>query len=256
MVHTNSLFQACREMFDSYPQAARTVNESGTVLSMVVMLQGGDHAGFYVLSQDGGKDRPTYLLWSWPAGDIVDIPAESTAAVPNMAVDAVARGVPIPRDGSLFGWVHEGVIAALIVIYAESAPSSSDPGWAVMPLAGTPETQWPPFTGEPLFGRWSWEQCRAGRIISLDGLIAETPDTVWWVDTKAVLDSNCCAIARDITTLEGHTLRRGCYVYYQALQAGKPIPLLNELLGAPDKIDLAPGFQRYRHILCGTASLW
>jgi hypothetical protein len=247
MVHTNSLYEACHELFTGYPQAARTVNENGTVLSMVVMVQDGDHAGFYVLSQDQGNGEPSYCLWPWPAGDIVDITAESNMAVPDMAVDAVTRGVPIPRDGSLFGWAYGRVITALIVIYAESAPASSEPGWAVMPLAGTAEAQWPPFTGERLFGHWSWELCRAGRIISLDGFIAETPATIWWVDTTAVLGSNCCAIARDVTTSAGHTLRRGCYVYYQALRASKPIPCLEVLLRDPGKIDLASRFQRHRN---------
>jgi hypothetical protein len=246
MVHTNSLYKACHELFTDYPQAARTVDESGTVLSMVVMVQDGDDAGFYVLSRDQSNGKPSYCLWSWPAGDIVEIPAGNNIAVPDMAVNAVTNGVPIPRDGSLFGWVYGRVITALIVIYAESAPASTEPGWAVMPLADTPEAQWPPFTGERLFGHWSWDLCRAGRIISLDRVVAETQGAVWWVDTTAVVGSNCCAISRDIITSEGQTLGRGCYVYYQALRTSKPIPCLEMLLQDPGKIDLASRFQRYR----------
>lgn len=247
MIRTNSLYEASHELFTGYPLATRTVNRSGSVRSMVLMLQEGDVDGFFVLSQDYGDAKPTYSLWSWPAGDIVDIDAESSADVPHVAVAAVTCGVPIPRDGSLFGWTDGNAVNALVVVYAKYTAAYPEPGWAVMPFAGTPEAQWPPFTGEPLFGHWSWEQYRAGNIISLDALIAETPDTVCWVDTKAILGSDCCAVARDISTPEGHMLQRGCYVYFQALRAGKPVPSLKALLADPSKIDLAPRFQRYRH---------
>jgi hypothetical protein len=246
MICTNSLYEASHELFTGYPLATRTVNRSGTVRSMVLMLQDGEDRGFFVLSQDRGDAKPSYSLWPWPAGDIVDIEVESSIDVPDVAVNAVTRGVPIPRDGSLFGWTGGDAISALIVVYAEYTPAYPEPGWAVMPLAGTPEAQWPPFTGEPLFGHWSWEQFQAGSIISLEGLIAETPDTVCWVDTKAVLGSDCCAVARDISTRAGHVLRHGCYVYFQALRAGKPVPSLKALLADPGKIDLAPRFQRYQ----------
>lgn len=98
-------------------------------------------------------------------------------------------------------------------------------------------------TDECLFGDWFWEHYRAGNLVCLGGLIAETPDTVFWVDTRAILGSGCCAVARDITSPDGYTLRRGRYVYHQALRADKPMPSLGELLADTEKIDLAPRFQ-------------
>ena len=214
---------------------------------MVLMLQSEDDGGFYALSHISGDGMSPYSLWSWPAGEIVNIEPGDSGAVPGMAINAISHGIPIPRDGSLFGWVSGDAITALIVIYAEYAPSYPEPGWAVMPLAGTSETQWPPFTGQRLFGHWSWEQCQGGSIISLDDLIAETPDTVCWVDTKAIFGSDSCAVARDIRTLDGHVLRRGSYIYYQVLRTGTPVPSLEGMLADPGTIDLAPRFQRYRH---------
>lgn len=247
MVRTRSLYETCNELFTDYPLAARTVNRSGTIRSMVLLLRDGDDAGFFVLVSDSSEGRPLYSLCTWQAGGIVDIEADGSAAVSDVAVKAVTRGVPLPRHGSVFGWRHGDAVTALVAVYTEHTPESPEPSWTVMPLAGTPEAQWPPFTGERLFGHRFWEQYRAGSIITLDNLIAGTPDTVFWADTKAILGSDCCAVAHDISSPDGPVLRRGRYVYYQALRDGKPVPSLNALLADPGKIDLAPRFQRSAH---------
>jgi hypothetical protein len=247
MTRISPLYEACQRLFATYPLAAKTVNRSGTVRSMVLMLTDGDDAGFFVLVNDSCGGKPSYSLWPWPDGEIVNIEAEGNAMVPDITVDAVTHGVPVPRDGSLFGWTSGDVITALIVIYAEYTLTYPEPGWAIMPLAGIAETEWPPFTGERFFAHWSWQRYCTGEIVSLDGLIAGVPDTVCWVDTKAILGSDCCVVARDITDQDGHTLQRGCYVYYEALRADKPVPLLEVMLTELGKIDLAPRFQRYRH---------
>jgi hypothetical protein len=146
-----------------------------------------------------------------------------------MTLNVVTCGVPMPRHGSLLGWARGTDITALVAFYATYSPMSPDPYWAVMPLADIPQSSWPPFAGEPFFGCWFWEYYQAGNISWLDDLIAGTPGTVFWINTKAVLGSDCCAVARDITSPGGHTLRRGRYVYYEALQAGKPVPPLRKL---------------------------
>jgi len=243
MTHTSSLYETCHELFVAYPLATSAVNRSGTVRSMVLMLEGGEDAGFFVLVRNCRASTPSYSLWAWPRGDIIDIDAADSHVVPDVAVNVVTRGVPIPRDGSLFGWVREGTITALVAVYAEYTPASPQPGWAVMPLAGTPEAWWPPFTGECLFGHWSWERYRAGSIVSLADTIADKPETVFWADTKAIIGSDCCVVAHDITGPKGHTLRRGCYVYFQALREGKPVPSLSALLAEDSAIDLAPRFR-------------
>src|SRR6266481_7605868 len=119
MIRTSSLYEACHNLFTSYPLAAKAVNQSGTVRSMVLMLEDGDNAGFFVLSNDCHLDKPSYSVWPWPDGSIVDVQAGDSAAVPYAVVNAVTRGVPVPRDGSLFGWAYGDIITALIVIYAD-----------------------------------------------------------------------------------------------------------------------------------------
>ena len=78
-----------------------------------------------------------------------------------------------------------------------------------MPLVGTPELQWPPFSGAGSFGRWFWKDYQAGNIVQLDGLIAANPGIVFWLDTYQALGSDCCVVASDIKSPEGRILRRG-----------------------------------------------
>jgi hypothetical protein len=239
----SSLYKVCYDRFADHPLAVKSVTRSGTVRSMVLMLEGPDEPGFFVLAHDFGMERPLFWLWSWPAGSIVNI-EDGSENIPDVAMNAVLHGVPIPRDGSLFGWAYDNVITALIVVYAEYTPERPEPSWAIMPRADIPSAMWPAVTGKRLFGNWSWEPQGDGQIVSIESLIARDPGTVFWVDTKAILGSDCCAVAHDISSHQGYVLGRGSYVYYQALQDRKPVPSLDTLLGDPDRIDLAGRFRR------------
>lgn len=243
MSRTNPLYEACRGLFETYPQTARAVDNG--VWSIVIMLEEGPNAGYFVVWQDCGKGKPVYSFWPWPAGDVVEIVDESTVPPAELLEDVLSHGVPIPRDGSVFGWTSEGAVTALIVIYVESAADLGEPGWAVMPCAGVPEEQWPSFTGERLFGHWSWERRQSGCIVSLDEAIGGASGAVWWVDTSALIGSDCCVVSRDIVSPNGDTLPRGRYVYYQALRSDETIPSLEALLNDTRKIDLAPRLQSY-----------
>lgn len=239
-----SLYDKCRDLFAGYPLAVQPAGRSGAMHSMILMLQDGIHDGFFVLAHDFSQDKSLFWVWSWPAGSVADIKADGTADIPDGAAKAITQGVPIPRNGSLFGWTPGGAITALVVVYTDYTPRYAEPGWAVMPLAGTPEAQWPPFTGYPLFGHWTWEGDPAGSVVPIDELVAGNPDTVFWVDTNAILGSDCCVVARDLTSPEGHTLRRGRYAYHEALRTSKPVPSLSALISDPGRIDLAPRFKR------------
>jgi len=244
MIYTASLYETCGELFDSFPLAARDVDPAGPIRSMVLMLREEDDARFFVLAQGGGEGGPLYSLCPWPAGDVVDIDARGRAPVPEVLVRAVTRGIPLPRHGSVFGWVDRASVGALIVIYTDGAPGRPQPRWSVMPFAGLPESHWPPFTGRTFFGEWFWGDYWAGGIVSLDQVIARAPGSVFWVNTRAVLAAYSCAVARDIVSPDGHALRRGRYVYWEALRSGRPVPSLTALLADPEKIDMAPRFRR------------
>jgi hypothetical protein len=239
MTSASSLYEACAERFATYPLAVEAADDAW---SMVLLHRDDGDASFFILAAEPHAVRPSYSIRRWRSSDGARI--DPGTAIPEVFADAILRGVPVPRHGSLMGWRdNEGAVAALIVFYAEYTPWSPVPSWATMPRAGTPETRWPPFADEPLLGLWLWKHYRAGRLVSLDGLIAAHPGMVFWADTAAVLGSNCCVVAHDIGGPSGLTLKRGRYVYYQALRAGKPVPSLKSLLAGANT-DLAP---RLRH---------
>jgi hypothetical protein len=242
MIETASVYEACGELFTSFPLAARDMDVSGTIRSMVLMLRDGDDPRFFVLAQGCREGGPFYSLCQWPAGDIADI-RPGGRAVPDSLADAVIRGVPLPRHGSIFGCADLSAFSALLIVYTDSGPTRPLPSWSVMPLAGLPEPRWPPFAGPRLFGPWFWDACRAGSVVALDDLIARSPGSVFWVNTQAILGSDCCVVARDLTDPMGRTLRRGRYVYSEALRSRLPVPSLTALLADTEKVDLAPRFR-------------
>jgi hypothetical protein len=252
---TDSFYGACQGLFASYPLAAEADNDGGeTVRSMVLMLQDGDDFQFFTLSEEGIEHGPRYSLHPWPSGEIPITETDDRAAVTRFVMRAVTQGVPIPQDGSVFGWHDGGVVTALTAIYTQYSPETPLPAFTSMPFADLLETQWPPYASEPVFGHWFWDSYQTGDVIPLAELIARTPDTIYWVDTKAILGADCCVVARDVKIPEGPTLRRGRYVYYQVLREGKPVPPLAALLADANKVDLSPRFQQSLNIVSACPS--
>lgn len=240
MTNITGMHEECHELFITYPLAGRRGNGNEAARSMILMTPEGP--AFFLLSLDHEEGRPVYSIGPWPASDTAEISADGDALDSDTVVDVLTYGVPIPRDGSLFGWINRTDVTALVVVYADES-GSSVPSWAVMPLAGTEEGQWPPFADERLLGKWFWKHYWTGDVIWLDEVVASTPDTVFWVDTKATLGSDCCVVACDVKASTDHTLQQGCYVYYQALRDRKPVPSRQALLADDGKVDLAPLYE-------------
>jgi hypothetical protein len=76
-------------------------------------------------------------------------------------------------------------------------------------------------------------------------LIAGTPATVFWANTKATLGTDSCLVTQDLESSQGYTLLRGIYVHYEVLRAGMPVPTLTVLLADGGKTDLAPYMRRF-----------
>jgi hypothetical protein len=242
MVPVGRAYLACRYLFNEYPLAVSAVDHIPSLHTMVLMLRDGGNVRFFALMRIRGKGRTDYTLSQWRATGAVEIAADGDD-VPELVANVVEQGIPIPRDGSLFGWACQEVVTALIMVYTSYRPDSPVPVWSVMPLVGTPESQWPPFSIERFFGRWFWKDHQAGNIVQLDGLIPANPGIVFWLDTYQALGSECCVVASDIKTSEGRVLRRGRYLGAAALRAGTAVPSLTDLLAEARKTDLAPRFQ-------------
>jgi hypothetical protein len=242
MVPASRAYLACRYLFSEYPLAVSAVDHIPALHTMVLMLRDGEDVRFFVLMRIRGRSRTDYTLSRWRATGAVEIAADGDN-VPEVVANTVEQGIPIPRDGLLFGWAYQEIVTALIVIHASYRPDSPVPVWSVMPLVGTPELQWPPFSGERFFGRWFWKDYQAGNIVQLDGLVAASPGIVFWLNTYQSLGSDCCVVASDIKTSEGRILRRGKYLGVAALRAGVAVPSLTNLLAEAHKTDLAPRFQ-------------
>lgn len=223
----------------------------GTLRAMMIMLRGAGGPRFFVLSQDLREGSPRYSLRPRRSTHVVDIGANGSTPVTDEVVQVLTHGVPIPHDGSLFGWRYADAVTALVPVYTEVMAASPDPMYAVMPRVGTPKAQWPPFADERPFGHWFWEHYQAEELVSLDRLIADSPDTVFWVSTETVLGSDYCAVARDVKGTRGCTLQRGVYMPFEAMLTGRRLPPLSDLLADSTKTDLAP---RFRESACGAAS--
>jgi hypothetical protein len=206
---------------------------------MVVVVRDGDRADFYVLARDRSEGKPFYSLAPWrPDGPRVDIEADESP-VPRAAAIVLRRGIPLPRHGSLFGWLHESGVAALLVVYTEYAPEHPEPSCAVMPLADIPAQGWPPFAGQH-FDSWFWEHHRAGTLVSLAALVAANPGTVFWIGIERTRGWDCCVVSRDVKSDTGYVLTRGCYLHYEALRQGINVPQPDRWPAGVPKTDLAP----------------
>lgn len=232
------LYAKCQEFFTHYPLATRGADRTDARRSMVLLLQEAGTSKYFILLQEDQTGRHRYTLRRWHEKGALEINANDDSEIPELFVSALTNGVPVPRDGMLFGWRRLETISALLAVYARYSPARTEPSWSLMPLAGTTEAHWPPFSGQRFLGKWFWAYQRAGDIVPLTDLIRQNKDTVFWVDTDAILGSGCLVVAHDLTSTQGFRLKSGRYVHHTALRAGRPIPSLNVLLKGT-KSDLA-----------------
>jgi hypothetical protein len=240
---TSSLYETCRHLFVTYPLAADDAGSGGAAQSIMLLLRDADAASYFVLSHYSSEGTSEYSICPWPAGQVTAIEADGDGLVPGVLASAVRQGTPLPRDGSLLGWTQDRIVTALIAVYTADSPEVSEPYWSVMPRAGTPRAQWPPFTGEALLGDWFWELLQGGHIVSIEGLVSGAPETVFWAYTDAIFGSGCCVVTRDLRSPERYTLPSGCYVYHEALYASRRLPTAQQLLTSVGKTDLATRFR-------------
>lgn len=239
-----NLYQRCEDLLARYPLAGDP-DAGGVSMAVMTTTPRGDPEffGFHRTA-----DGPTGSFWSvgpWgAAGVLVARPGGSTA-MGFTGADAgrmLGRAVPLPRDGSLFGWVSSGTVTGLVAIYVRADEHYRVPSWASLPLAAASKDSWPP--SGCLFGSWFWDGLASGRIVDLGPAVAATRGAVYWVDVPGV-EWGSCAVARDVSLPGGCTLPRGLFAYYGSLRAAARLPDVADVLAMPGKTDLAPRFHRF-----------
>ena len=240
MNHTTTLYGACEDLFARYPLAVKPVSSDGTFREMVLALIDNGEPQFFILTHDDCDGRPYFWLSVWGGPGTIEI-EPGTAAIPGEFEDVLHDGIPLPRDGSMFGYMDGGIITTLLVSWTTPGGDCPDPHYMAMPLAGMAEEEWAPFTGNALLSSWFWDYLRDGHIIPLRDLIAGTPGTVFWVVAEPGVPM--VAVKKAIPC-GGGTLPAGRYVYYQQLRDGTPLLSLEDALADPGRIDLAPRFER------------
>jgi len=146
----------------------------------------------------------------------------------------VLSGEEDPADGSVFGWPAQGTVTAIVIFYA---PGEHDGGgWSLCPRADVPESQWPG-RGEPPGGYLA-----EGMITSIEHLIGDTRNMVFWVPATRAQGEGIIAVAADIPAdpRGGRVLPRGRYAHCTALRSAASLPSLGDLLADSRRVDLGP----------------
>ena len=231
---SGSVYETCINLFDAYPDAIERTGSKIRAMTLILNTRG--EARVYILTHVSGE-QPLCSLQMWPGSTRTKI-EPGTAAIQPEDNRVLSEGVPLPRDGRLYGYVVDKEVTTLIAFYTNDDP----PGVSTIPRLGIDNTRWAPFTRDRVAGHSFWDLYHAGRIIDLGPLISAHPRTVFWVDTIKMLGCGVTAVARDIAGRDGIVLPAGVYVYYKVQQDGIAVPSLETLLADPGRTDLAPRF--------------
>lgn len=233
MNQTATLAARCGELFAAYPEAAGDITGYGETWLMTLMLEGRRYVDLLLGTADGTQS------WSARERGRTRFSLISEENHDPALRDALASGLPLAADGSLFGWQEHGIVSALFMSY--SSPSMPEPSWTLCPRSDVPRDSWPPFAGEDLLGPWFWEHVRAGALADLGPVVAGTRDVIFGIPA-APEGQYYFAAGADITSGRGLVLPRGVYAYTGTLAAGVPLPSAADLLADERRVDLGPLF--------------
>lgn len=229
-------FAACTQLFRSHPLAVAPPGPDGGDGTMVLRHR---KAGFFVLTQEGDD---AFILRSWDSRDGIEEKIRPREPVPDLVCDVIARCLPVPRHGSLLGWITGKQVTALMPVHA-LPPSGPDPvpepEMRVLPLSETDEGwHWPPFTLNPLDEWRLWEYIDWHEMADVLPLIAGNPGSVSWVRSPDGRRTGH-VIVRENLRAEKFWVPAGVYADHWTLRDGMPAPAAGELLARGNAADLA-----------------
>ena len=257
-------FAACLRLFRSYPLAvnhhfsdsaelskasvqgqrsegsATPGYSGGWQRSIVLRHRGFEGSGFYVLTQDPGEH---FTLRPWHRGEGERQQISLGAPVPVTSHRVITEGMPVPRDGTLLGWVSDRQVTVLLSVYHGNARSLvSGPQVRVLAMVGSEPARWPPFTARPLDDGRLWEYVERGEIVDLGPLIACNAGGASWVPSqnpgRAGQGHGCAVVGRNLLT-EEYWVPAGIYMDHWMLREGVPTPPATHLLTLPGTTDLS-----------------
>jgi len=243
----DTVFAMCLRFFRHYPLAVRRHYAEHRYGSMVLMHRDAGGARFYVLIMEWDD---LFVLRHWDRRDGVRVEIGPGSPVPDDVRQVIEAGVPVPRDGTLLGWLSGGQVQAVLTAYGRLPEPWDDPanvpGVLVMPRAGSQPSEWPKLTASPLQGGQLWESMERGQVADLTPLVARRSGRAFWVPGISSRAGGRVVITERLNG-DDIWLPAGVYADHLTLREGTQGMTASDLLGLPGVTDLAGG--RGQHLV-------
>jgi hypothetical protein len=231
----------CEQLFGSYPLAV-TYDSTGGSRSMVLMDWTATGGCFFILTQV--REGP-FVIRPWSRQEVGGV-IRAAEDVEDTIVWMIANAMPIPRDGTLLGWVADRQVTAMLSVHSGHPPDSGAvvpvPEIQVMPMAGTGGLDWPPFTASPVVDGRLWDYVERGQIMDVVPLLTGSAGQAFLVPRPNGLSprrgARCVVVTGDLSA-EEYWLAAGVYMDHWLLREGVSAPHARQLLAVPGTVDLA-----------------
>ena len=160
-------------------------------------------------------------------------------------LEVIGACVPVPRDGTLLGWVADGQVRAVLAAYGRLPEPWDDaspvPGVQVMPRVGSQPSEWPALTANPLEGRQLWEHLRLRQLTDLTPMVSRSAGRVFLVPAGRP-GRRAAALLVVTERLSGDDaiwLPAGVYADHWILREGTPVLTASQLLAMPGVVEVS-----------------
>lgn len=236
-----SAFAGCEQLFTGYPLAVTPPRPAGS-RSMVLMTWPAGGPRYFVLTRP--RDA-RFIIRPWSRHE-ESVTITPDAGVPDSVFRVIAHGMPVPRDGALLGWVEDRQVKAMLTVHsappADPDEAVSFPEIRVMPMAGTSELDWPPFTSSPRICGQFWDYLDRSKIVDIGPLLTRRARQAYWVPSPRghapERGVGCMVLPRNLPG-EEYWLPAGVYIHHWMLREGIPVPAPAHLITLPSAVDMA-----------------
>ncbi len=237
-------FAACLRLFRRYPLAVRRHYAEPRYGSMVLLNRDAGQTRFLVLIMEW-DDLFVLRHWDRRTGARVEISADGPDRVPAEVARLLAASVPVPRDGTLLGWLDGQQVQAVVAGYGRLPEPWDDatvqPGVLLLPRAGSQPAQWPPLAAGPLPDWQFWACIERGRLADLTPLVSRSAGRVFWVPGDGGWQAGARIVVTERISADGLWLPAGVYADHWSLREGIQVRTASQILALPGVVDLSGG---------------